>query len=375
MERTVNGGTATLKLPEYSTLPLEGKTWKFAVVFDPDYQTRTDSIRYIGPVFEPILRGWQEVDVAFSGKGPHGSTGVGGKVFALDPAGEKQAAPPRKPPSSGAGSRDTNPKPKPKPKPPGPSKLTLTVPVEEFYRAESWYTVLPASRFEEWTRTSATTPPAGVARSEAISLPVAVYTPPSAKKVSFSPDHLKVTHIGNLAIAGNHQFSTEPVVVIRIVDLWMQICKYQTPRGLSVAATPRFIQWLQTLGERLEAQREFFDSLYYRSPSGELYKLTELGDEVAVILVLGHRARKQEHRLGSARRWLRVARHVMAAEELSAWWAKTRPRQTHTLKFRGTVTNAAGQTDQDTNTKSYQVFFDFLPSLQPWPLELPATTL
>jgi len=166
------------------------------------------------------------------------------------------------------------------------------------------------------------------------------------------------------------QFSTEPWVILTVLEIWKQLCQIQGPRGLQLCANPAFVRFLEQLAERDEAFREYLDSLYYQAPNGRLYKLTDLSEEVAQnppTVSIGGRP-SLIFLLVLPRHIMRWMRRAILAQEMAEILQSLRPSQDGGLVITGHVANAGGQADDDSAHVGYKVLFDFIPRPQPQPL-------
>lgn len=354
-----DGQTAQITLPPYDNLPLHGGTWNFVLRMDPEFLTPADRLDVQVPLFKPWIGLMQDMSLAIREElWAQKNAGVGkGPVLASLAT-----------PSGAHGSAD-------------PASLqaaataTVAVPAEDFYRARYWCLALPVAQFESLTLAE----PTVVMPKLAIPMPVTLYVPSGVSTPVLNPAGLQVTTTPMPAFArsGGWQFSTEPVVVVRVLDLWAQFLRCSHPfaqrQGVEWCANPRFIRLLQQVGEREEAHRQHLDGLYWLKEPGVAIKLTDLpgslieaklnrgpmvvsigGAVIPVAVFLSPRLRK----------WVK---RVILLSTLSQLWQEMRPRQSRHLGLNGYVEMVGNPSiyKEDSDGIDYEVLFDFIPELQP----------
>jgi hypothetical protein len=342
---TLNAGgeanSARITLSSALDLPLQGKTWRFTVGYDPHYQNPWDYLVApevpIMPLVAPVIGMWAETSQAAQKL----------VVAQLEQPPYRSAVVPV---AVGGGQH---------------------VEATAFYDLTNYSVVLPASRFLALSRPATKTLPAGTK-----TLPISVYTPPSASTPQFNADLLKATSISTLpeGVRG-FELNTEPVVIISLLSLWQQFLGMEhlllQTQNLEWCANPHFIRLLEQVGGSAEAHREWLDALYWMPRGGDVaIKLVDLPDyvesriqetspqyplwmvvagvTVAVVIVLSPRLR----------RW---ARRVFTVDQVRLWIEMNRPAQSQTISAAGRVRNSIGQEANSASETPSTVFFDTVP--------------
>ncbi|MDO8363039.1 MAG: hypothetical protein Q7V88_09085 [Actinomycetota bacterium] len=342
------GDTAVLTLPPPALLPLEGKTWRFVVVLDPEYLTVAAGRSDIAvPVFRPWFDMMLDLEVAAQAQRASRPAGVGPSVDAG--------------PAAGIERRGT------------------TVSAQEFFNPSHWCLALPASQFRALTATDGRSTMPEYAQP----LPVLVYTPADVAAPEWNDKALAVTVEPMPTWAPRTwQFSTEPWVIVTILDLWNIFywsCAHPVVAefGMELCANPEFVQLLQRVGESSEDYRRYLDGLYWLTPvPGVAIKLTDLPETLTAGLTSGGPLYVNVAGVlvplvvFLSRRLRRFIRHVVVLDTLQTAWAAVRPRQQHTLTLAGHVSNGTLD-DDDFDQHTYTVLMDYVPALQPWSLQEP----
>ena len=327
----------TLILPPASDLPLAGGTWRFIVVFDPEFKMPWDDIEFAPRLLRPVVGTWLELDRQAEAKlSGTDTTSVSSRKAAPAPSFTATRTP-------------------------ATSATAMYV-----YDPAHWVVVLPARRFAELIKGADTRLPAKAAK-----LQVSLYTPPGQTPVKLASPTIAVNPKPQVHLDGP-QFSTEPWVILTVLEIWKQLCQLQGPRGLHLCANPAFVRFLEQLAERDEAFREYLDSLYYRAPNGQLYKLTDLSEELAQNLPtvsIGGRP-PLIFLLVLPRHIMRWMRRAALAQELTQILKGLRPMQDGGIVITAYVRNNMGGRDDDSARVSYKVLFDFVPRTQPQPLAI-----
>jgi hypothetical protein len=339
---TANGSNELgIALPDSTSLPMQGKTWRFRVSYDPHYQNPWDSLVIPGvpvmPLFAPIVGMWAETSqaadkVLMAGR----ESGTLRQVRFVQTAGSAQ-------------------------------RVTAT----DFFDLKNYSLVLPLSRFQALSKNSAKSLPAGTQR-----LPVTTYAPSGVSAPRLLSNLLTITSTTTLP-AGMQawELSTEPVIIISLLNLWDQYMNMPhlllESQGVDWPANPHFIQILKQVGESAEAHREYLNGLYWMPRgSNEAIRLVDLPEEVrervgevvpgyplwmiiagatvAVVIVLSPRLR----------RW---ARRVFTVDQFRLWMEANRPVQEQTLSITGHVCNQAEQEAYSNAQTGCRVFFDTVP--------------
>ena len=193
-----------------------------------------------------------------------------------------------------------------------------------------------------------------------LALPAQVYVPSGGTRPQFDSTGLTLTYTSSPTLQYNgREFTTEPVVIVSLLDLWNQFINAAHPvlegQGLSIAANPRFIQLLQQLGENAEAHRLYLDGLYFRRRTGELVKVTDLpeyagefgdGRQPLYINIEGYMIPVAAFLSPRLRKWVR---RIVTVQLLKQWWAQNRPQQQRQLVLSGRVTSGT-TSDSETPT-------------------------
>jgi len=231
--------------------------------------------------------------------------------------------------------------------------------------------VMPASRFLALSQPSSKTLPA-----DYDPLSISAYSPSRSSLPQFNPNLLRVTTLSSppLGLRG-FELSTEPIVVVSLLDLWEQFLGMEhrllDRQDLEWSANPHFIRLLKGVAESAEAHREYPSSLYWMPRAGgPAVKLTDLpeyvenriqavnpgyplwmivaGATVAVVIVLSPRLR----------RWVRRA---FTVDQVRLWIEANGPAQSQVIKAVGHLQNADGVTADSLAEIPNTVFFDTIP--------------
>jgi len=332
---TPSPNSVRLTLPDCYTLPLEGQTWRFLAYFDPEFQTVRDDVGVGPPMFRTAFETMFEV-----GQRQRAATLQTG----LEPGTGLRLVADR--PTFAAESK------------------TVFQP-KQFYDPDNWLVILPAAWLMPQPKSRATP-------AKPTKLKVQLYVPPGQTAPQLDQAYLTIATTRNLKLAVERpEFTTEPVVLVSIEELWKMLCRVQLPNGLQLCANAPFIQLVERLADDAEAYRLFLDSLYLKAPDGQLYKLTDLDEGRPTLSLQGPH--------GSTPIWvprrLRVfIRRAAALQAAARLLAESRPTQEHRLRVTGYVQNDAGQSASSVHERAYQVVLDLMPRPQPWPLpEMTAT--
>ena len=203
-----------------------------------------------------------------------------------------------------------------------------------------------------------------LAKPEPQTLNVQLYTPPGVTKPALAMPGLKVAKLSQLKLAQpSHEFTTEPVVLTSVLELYRILCQVPLPNDLDWCANPPAVQFVETLAGDAEAFRAHLDSLYVRARDGTLYKLTDLDEEHPTLSIGDGGDRRFIWLPRRVRHWLRRAAVVGGAVTLVR---NNRPTQRWKLYVQGHVQNDAGVFDNSNHSRDYSVVFDLLPKQQPW---------
>lgn len=333
---------AQIILGSAASLPLQGKTWRLLVAYDPHYQNPWDALVTpdVGvptmPLFAPILGMWAETSLAadklVSAQRENPSYRLAGLRTAADGVQEVQGT--------------------------------------EFFDLANYSLVLPVSRFLALSQPATTSLPEGTRR-----LPVTVYMPASTSLPLLKSRLLAVQTTSALPSGlEGWSLATEPVVIVSLLHLWEQYMDMPhlllQSQGLDWVANPHFIELLTQVGQSAEAYREFLSGLCWMPRSGgPAIPLTDLpqyveqqvrevspdcplwlavaGATVAVAVCLSPRLR----------RW---ARRIFTVDQARLWLEANRPAQEQTMSAVGHVSNDFGQATSSANVKN-RVFFDYVP--------------
>ncbi len=350
-----NGPTSvTFTLPDCYSLPLEGKTWRVLVLYDPEYQTLRDDLDFGPPLFRPVTTTLLDLDR------PQRAAAL---PLASDTPGPLLCATPAARPKPATGH---------------------TLSYRHLYNLANWSLILPATTFADWFRPKgalATTPTrtkparsgskAAPVEPKPLTLNVQLYTPPGHTKPALAMPGLAVKPLPKPTfVRPDPEFSTEPVVMVSLLELYRILCQVPLPNDLQWCANPPCVQFLERLAGDAEAFRKHLDSLYLRTPDGQLWKLTDL-DEEHPTLSIGDTGDDGPAFIWLPRRirhWIRRAAIVGAAATAVR---NNRPTQRHRVSVSGHVQNSAGQFDNSQHSREYSVVFDLLPKQQPWALGAP----
>ena len=312
-----------LHLPDCYDLPLEGKTWRFLAYFDAEFQTPRDNVSIGPPLFRPCF------ETMFA-------AGQFERAAVLDTGLEP-----------GHGIHLVA------------SRSDTTFTPKQFYDPGNWSVMLPASWF------------AGTATRAKPKKPnkmkVQLYVPPGQTTPVLDKTYLTVQTTRSLSLGGDRpEFSTEPVALISIEELWKMVCKIQLPNDLTLCANPPFIQLIQRLETDAEAWRLYLDNLYLKAPDGTLYKVTDLDEERPQLALAGPNGTTPIWLPRRVRQWIRRAVVISKTAELLA---DSRPTQKQTIRVSGHVQNTAGQFENAHHERDYYVVLDLMPRPQPWPIQ------
>jgi hypothetical protein len=337
-----NPNVATILLPAAAELPLEGKTWRFMVAYDPHFQQPWDNLVLdlpdvpVMPLFVPIVGMWLDMDAAM----PELKATASLRPSAVLASYSVAAASPQ------------------------------VVATDSFFNLDNFSLILPLSRFQALSQPANAKLPPGTR-----ALPVGIYRAPTAKAVTFNTGGLGVTNVPSLpAGVQRAEFTTEPVVIVSLLDLWNQFLDMEhlitQATGLEWCANPRFIRFLQQVGENAEAHRAYLNGLYWLPRTGgpaiRLVDLPEAaadrlgnpngayplwvtvaGATVAVVVLLHPRLR----------RWVRRAMTLSAIRD---YIANHRPVQDQLITLRGEVSGTQGEMTANAQAQQ-KVFFDVVP--------------
>jgi len=333
LQPTPSPTSVRLTLPDCYSLPLEGKTWRFIAYFDPEFQTPRDDLG-VGPpmfrtAFETMFDAGQLQRAAALDSGLMPGTGI-------RLAADRAAAPLAK----------------------------TTFQPRQFFDPGNWSVAMPAA----WL----VTPPGSRTAAKPNKLKVQLCVPPGQAAPPLDKAYLTVSTTKDLKLAvARPEFTTEPVVLVSIEELWKMLCKVQLPNGLQLCANPPFIQLVQRLADDAEAYRMFLDNLYLKAPNGQLYKVTDLDEDRPTLLLQGPGGTTP---IWLPRRLRVFIRRAAALQQAAALFAESRPTQEHRIRVQGYVQNDAGQNGQSAHERAYHVVLDLVPRPQPWHLpEMTAT--
>jgi len=346
-----NRDTATIRLPDCYSLPLEGKTWRFLLVTDPEYKTATSDVS-LGPVFaQPIFA----CMAATSAQVPRQTL-----------AAEKERASVRVEHVKGA------------------------IPAQYFFDARNWYFVVPA---RDWTgrglREQEFCPPEhSVVRMPQIN--AGLYVPGNMPQPHIETPELNLKPVRDLKFSDPHDaISDEPVVIIRLLDLLLALCKVEGPQGYTLCYDNRFVRRLEQSMDDAEFWRDQIKHTYFCLPNGEMISLERLSEwnppqrpitDINDIRdwdgefkpVISGGAGMPLVAILMPRRALRWVRRAGALLTLSSLLKDLKPMQCgKTLTVQGIVRNTAGQSNDSYDSEHYDVVFDLIPRQQPWPLAQP----
>lgn len=342
---TLNAGgapnSARIMLPPASSLPLEGNTWQFVVKFDPQYHNPWDDLVKpevpIMPLVAPVFGMWGETSQAAAEVVAAQRQDPSYRLASLQMA--------------AGGAQQVQP--------------------TEFFDLANYSVVLPLSRFLALSQPTLKTLPKG-----ARTLPVLVYTPPRASPPRLNSNLLTVKAVSTPpAGTTGLELSTEPVVIISLLDLWQQYLDMPhlllEAKGLEWCANPHFIRLLTQVGESDAAFREYLAGLAWMPRAGgpaiNLVDLPEYvkrrigevspeyplwmviaGVTVAVIIVFSPRLR----------RWVR---RIFTIDQAQLWLDANRPAQDQAISAYGHASNAGGQQAEAPAQTPNRVFFDYVP--------------
>lgn len=332
--------TASLQLPSSASLPLEGKTWRVTMIYDPHFQKAWDYLLLdapdppVMPLFLPVVGMWADVDRASLEYSESASASA--ETVLVSRSRVAGLAP-------------------------------QVVTPEVFFSLENYGLVMRLSRFQDLTLSADARVPSG-----ATPLPVRVYVPPGVTLPRFDSAGLSVRPLTSLAEGlGGAEASTEPLVVVSLADLWAQFVALDNVitriTGLEWAPTPRFIELLTRIGEREEAFEEYLKGLYWMPRSGgpaiALEDIPDFlvdrvtgpggqsplwvsvpGGAAAVAVVLSPRLR----------RW---ARRVVTYRWVRDFMEANRPVQDQVIRLSGEVDSTAAVPSEALR----RVFFDVVP--------------
>lgn len=356
--------TVHLQLPECDDLPLEGATWNLNLIFDPQFSKKFDDWDFILPVYQPILGMMSDVALA---------AGRYLKPETEGSKGEKQAQ------SQPETARID------------PARIISPA---HFFNLENYYSVLPLQFFMETIYTPKKIKPEARAKSSPAPvsikpLPVSIYIPSGEPLPKLDPEVIKLKPLSPAELSwARREFTTEPVVITRINDLWMMLVYLSddidiTGKDLVLCANPPWLNWLNAVGERMEAHKEYISRLCFKLPSGEIVKLVDLpenfdpdlsidktlpgGDKTLYIYVAGMMIPVALFFSKRLRRWIR---RTVTADLILEAWNKIRPREEQQVSVYGYVSGTLGS-NSSRDSHSFKVVFDFIPRLQPWSLYEP----
>jgi hypothetical protein len=345
LQTTIDASTpnlATIYLPSGSELPLQGKTWRMMVSYDPHFQQPWDALFLdlpdvpVMPLVAPIVGMWLDVDAAM----PELKADAPVRPAAVQVSYAVAAGSPQ------------------------------VVVAEDFFSLSNFSLVLPLSRFQALSQPANPKLPAGTK-----TLPVSIYWAPAAKSVTFNTTGLTVTNVPSLpAGLQRTEYTTEPVVIVSLLDLWNQFLNMEhlitQVTGLEWCANPRFIKLLQQVGDSAEAYREYLNGLCWLPRNGgPAIPLVDLpgeargligtpgsdyplwvmvaGATVGVVVLLHPRLR----------RWVRRA---VTIQWIRDYIANHRPVQDQIISLTGSVSSPQLQATAQAQAQQ-KVFFDVVP--------------
>ncbi|MDH7570326.1 MAG: hypothetical protein QHJ73_12165, partial [Armatimonadota bacterium] len=323
-----------VELPNPYTLPLEGETWNFTLILDPDYQAVAD--RRFGlpvPLFGPVLN----------------------TLSSVCQAARRSAR--------------------------GQSAGRTALPAQELFNLANWYLLVPARCFSvDAGVPRGETPGVEVARPELLEAPSrsasvrwpamrwSVVVPPGAMVPAVDLPGVNWAGVSLPTFAGEIPTwaRREAGVMIRLGDLWERLTAVRPSANQPVSMSPEVKETLTRLYRFYQDKREYWSNLCFRAPNGTVYSLPQLpqlavADPGSVSISIPRRDEIAP-----------LAGPVIDPQSLHlpefAW--KSQPRS---LLMSGTVRGQYTQAS-DGDRKDYQVYFDVVPRQQPWELVQPTHT-
>ncbi len=338
-----------ITLPEYTTLPLEGKSWHLTVSVNPEFETPADwmgDVQYVGPLLmQPTIAVMATADQAAVKGESSTDTRSSSSTKSTSSSGEKPKV--------------------------YLNDDMLMIDPPHFFAPGNWSIVIPVGRFIEIADRVATR-----SKEPYLAWEIDINVPEGCQKPKINTTGLKINWRDDVTFAVPEPgFSTEPVVLMTMFGIWEQLCRYEGPQGYTLCPSPRFIIAMERLAERIGAKRSALDQQYYLGPNGVCFKLTdpdivealqraEIGEETGTGLPSARPRLRWAALLLTCKRIRRWARRVATINGAAALWADYRPYQQREVTFQGRVQNATGASCEIGHHRNYNVFFDIFPRRQ-----------